>query len=214
MNEDSCKDSTLTRAQIDERDFLSCVSDVLSGADLSKLDLKTFPGEHRAHSALLENYEINIARTGVYVYKNKLLRALGVGDWKYQEGKFERYEIYVLENSHNMRAADIKRSDCIAAPRKKFNVIMERGTMATNLGYYEASKYELLSIDSEDLFYNQNAHLFMYAKKIYEKLDSEYLRRRFKIREFECPEIKTDSDRRVAHVRVLFALDRAVKKQK
>ena len=127
------KHNNLTSEQIRERDFLQDLSTALSEYDLSKLDLRTLPGEHHAHSALFDNYELNISRTPVYTYKNKFMQFLDVGAWKFVPDVFERYEICILENSQNVRERDILR---YAGDEhfKTHNIIMHRGTMATDRG--------------------------------------------------------------------------------
>ena len=50
----------LTTAQTREQNFLYDLSRALSECDLSKIDLKTLPGRHPAHSALFDNYELRL----------------------------------------------------------------------------------------------------------------------------------------------------------
>ena len=138
----------LTTAQTREQNFLYDLSRALSECDLSKIDLKTLPGRHPAHSALFDNYELNVTRTPVFVHKNNFMKVLGIGDWKFQDGVFERYEIYILENAKNMRARDVVRLSDDDSTRTH-NIIMRYGTMATDRGYFAPSKHQLTSNDEE-----------------------------------------------------------------
>ena len=194
----------LTTAQTREQNFLYDMSRALSECDLSKIDLKTLPGRHPAHSALFDNYELNVTRTSVFVHKNNFMKVLGIGDWKFQEGVFERYEIYILENAKNMRARDVVRLSDDDSTRTH-NVIMRYGTMATDRGYFAPSKHQLTSND-EEVFYNQNAHLFMPTKQIYNILDAEYNRRQAQIRDYILADIKSETDLHIAQERMLSAI--------
>ena len=167
------------------------------------------PGQHRAHSALFDIYELNITRTPVYTYKNKFSQLLDIGDWKFMSDVFERYEICILENSQNTRARDILRY----AGDERFkthNVIMYRGTMATDRGYYPPTKHDLTD-DNDNVFYNQNAHLFAPARKIYNILDGEYNIRQGQIRNYILSDIKTANDLQAARMRMLSAVKRKQK---
>ncbi|MBE6456786.1 MAG: hypothetical protein E7008_02485 [Alphaproteobacteria bacterium] len=194
----------LTTAQTREQNFLYDLSRALSECDLSKIDLKTLPGRHPAHSALFDNYELNVTRTSVFVHKNNFMKVLGIGDWKFQDGVFERYEIYILENAKNMRARDVVRLSDDDSTRTH-NVIMRYGTMATDRGYFAPSKHQLTSND-EEVFYNQNAHLFMPTKQIYNILDAEYNRRQAQIRDYILADIKSETDLHIAQERMLSAI--------
>ncbi|MBO5946703.1 MAG: hypothetical protein J6Q44_00990 [Alphaproteobacteria bacterium] len=203
------KPNGLTIRQIHERDFLQGLSNALSESDLSKLDLRTLPGQHPAHSVLFDNYELNILRTPVYTYKNRFMRFLDVGDWKFVPDVFERYEICILENSQNVRERDILR---YAGDEhfKTHNILMHRGTMATGRGYYPTSKYELVG-DNDNVFYNQNAHLFASARKIYNILDGEYNSRQGRICNYFLSDIKSETDLQVVRMRMLNAVKRKQK---
>ena len=179
----------LTTAQTREQNFLYDLSRALSECDLSKIDLKTLPGRHPAHSALFDNYELNITRTPVFVHKNGFMKFLGFGDWKFQDGVFERYEIYILENAKNMRAHDVVRL-LDGDSMRTHNIVMRYGTMATDRGYFVPSKRHLTSND-EEVFYNQNAHLFIPAKQIYNILNAEYNRRQAQIRDYILTDMKS-----------------------
>lgn len=194
----------LTTAQTREQNFLYDLSRALSECDLSKIDLKTLPGRHPAHSALFDNYELNVTRTSVFVHKNNFMKVLGLGDWKFQDGVFERYEIYILENAKNMRARDVVRLSDDDSTRTH-NIIMRYGTMATDRGYFAPSKHQLTSND-EEVFYNQNAHLFMPTKQIYNILDAEYNRRQAQIRDYILADIKSETDLQIAQERMLSAI--------
>ena len=194
----------LTTAQTREQNFLYDLSRALSECDLSKIDLKTLPGRHPAHSALFDNYELNVTRTSVFVHKNNFMKVLGIGDWKFQDGVFERYEIYILENAKNMRVHDVVRLSDDDSTRTH-NIIMRYGTMATDRGYFAPSKHQLTSND-EEVFYNQNAHLFMPTKQIYNILDAEYNRRQAQIRDYILADIKSETDLQIAQKRMLSAI--------
>lgn len=194
----------LTTAQTLDRNFLYELSNALSQCDLSNLDLKTLPGAHRAHSALFDNYELNITRTPVYVYKNGFARFMGFGEWKYQDGIFERYEIYILENAKNVRAHDILRY-MDARPLNTHNIIMQTGTMATDRGCFVPTKQELTNND-DDMFYKQNAHLFVPAKQIYNILDGEYNRRQAQVRDYILSDVKSPHGLTIARNRMLNAV--------
>ncbi len=194
----------LTTAQTREQNFLYDLSRALSECDLSKIDLKTLTGRHPAHSALFDNYELNVTRTSVFVHKNNFMKVLGLGDWKFQDGVFERYEIYILENAKNMRARDVVRLSDDDSTRTH-NIIMRYGTMATDRGYFAPSKHQLTSND-EEVFYNQNAHLFMPTKQIYNILDAEYNRRQAQIRDYILADIKSETDLQIAQERMLSAI--------
>ena len=191
----------LTQEQIHERDFLQGISHALLAQNMSALDLKTLPGQHRVHNVLFDNYEFNIMRTPVFVYKNKIAQLLGIGDWLYQGGIYERYEISVTENAQNKRVRDIVRYTT-DVPRKTHNVIMHRGTMATDRGFYMPSKHEFTDSDDE-IFYNQNAHLFMPARQIYNILDQEYYIRQKRTQEYILPDITDEQDLQIARMRML-----------
>ncbi len=195
-----------------EQAFLASIVNTLIGRDLSQLDLKTLPGNpHHAHSALFDNYEINITRTPVYVHRNKLAQLFGVGDWRFQEDVFERYEIFISENIKNIRAAEIVRY--AGAPQiKTHNVIMARGTMATDRGYYPCPRNYFNSPDADEgLYFAQNAHLFAPAKNLYNIFDTEYKRRQAKIHSYPLSEMKSPDDYNAILMRVLGAITPKVK---
>lgn len=194
----------LTTAQTLDRNFLYELSNALAARDLSTLDLKTKPGPHRAHSALFDNYELNITRTPVLVYPNGFARFLGFGDWKYQDSLYERYEIYILENAQNTRAHDILYS-LGSRPLHTHNIIMQTGTMATDRGCFVPRKQELTNND-DDVFYKQNAHLFVPAKQIYNILDGEYNRRQGQMKKYILSDVHRASDLLVARNRMLNAV--------
>ena len=195
---------TLTAEQRRDSDFLKKLCQMLSEADLSAVDFKTLPGFHHAHSILFDNYELNISRTPVFVHKNNFMRLLGLGEWKFRMGVYERYEIYILENACNMRANDISRHS-IDAPIENHNVIMRCGTMATQRGYFAASKKDMCK-DVENMFYNQNSHLFTSAKNIYDILDQEYRRRRKGVRVYAISNIGSEDDLQNVRNRMLDAV--------
>ena len=198
------KPVTLSAQQINDRDFLYEISRILYNSDLSKIDLKTIPGTHRAHSVLFDNYELNITRTPVFVHKNKFMHFFGLGNWKYQDGKYERYEICVMENVRNMRVHDIMRymgDDYHQTHR----FLIHYGTMASDQGYFAATKHELTDY-SEDLFYNQNAHLFLSARRIYNALDDEYNRRTGQNCDHKLPVLKTAQELQLARNSMLDCL--------
>ena len=201
--------TSLTPQQCNDRDFLYDLSNLLAGLDLSKIDLKTLPGEHHAHSALFDNYELNIARTPVMAFKNGFARFMGVGEWKYQDGVFERYEIYILQNAKNVRANDILRYAGMPLI-KTHNTIFQSGTMATDYGYFAPYKHQLTNND-EEMFYRQNAHLFASAKNIYNLLDGEYNRRQSQIRDYRLSDMNGPHDLTIARNRML---DEFKKRQK
>ena len=194
----------LTTAQTREQNFLYDLSRALSECDLSKIDLKTLPGRHPAPSALFDNYALNITRTPVFVHKNDFMKFLGFGDWKFQDGVFERYEIYILENAKNMRAHDVVRL-LDGDSMRTHNIVMRYGTMATDRGYFVPSKRHLTSND-EEVFYNQNAHLFIPAKQIYNILNAEYNRRQAQIRDYILTDMKSETDLQIAQKRMLSAI--------
>lgn len=198
------KQQILTTAQTLDSNFLYELSNALSTRDLSTLDLKTLPGTHHAHSALFDNYELNITRTPVFVYPNGFARFIGFGKWKYQDGIFERYEIYILENARNARACDILHY-ADARPLHTHNIIMQTGTMATDRGCFVPTKRGLTNNDDE-LFYKQNAHLFVPAKQIYNILDGEYNRRQAQLKNYILSDVSGVSDLLVARNNMLNAV--------
>ena len=116
-----------------------------------------------------------------------------------------------FENIKNIRSAEIIRY--AGAPQiKTHNVIMARGTMATGRGYYPCSHHDLNSGDTDEgLYYEQNAHLFAPAKKLYNIFDAEYERRQAKVHSYNLSEMKTTDDYNAILTRILGAIMPKVK---
>ncbi len=189
----SSKTGALTAQQISTADFLKKLVVLLRGKNLSKLDLRTCGDAHRCHSALVENYEINIARTPVYTYPTNWHRIFCWGKWMFEPGRYERYELNISENIHNKRQADY----CDEYPIDTLlgNTIIQAGTMASDDGYY-LTKHISLNRDSgnyEELYAKQNAYLFTAARELYNVLDTEYERRRRDYRLYKLPELKDEN---------------------
>ncbi len=201
--------ANLTSSQISDRDFLCDLSYLLSRCDLSGTDIQTHPGKHRAYNVLFDNYELYISRTGVYVYRNGFLRALGFGKWKFQDDVFERYEICISENRYDMRSFDIMRM--VSSKSEKISVpIIQCATMATDFGCFPYSYRDLEYCDTES-YSCANTHLFKPAKQIYNIIDTEHLRRNELILEHKLPEIKTPKDLDMARNRLLCSVKSRIK---
>lgn len=198
-------EQVLASEQISDQDFLAKIFGALFKKDLSNIDLETMTGPHRAHSVLFDNYELNIARTPVFVHKNKIMQFIGIGEWLYQDWKYERYEMYIFENSKNVRAKDIIRhadnhASCL------YNVIMQYGTMISDPKRFLSLKNNL-SGSGKDLFCEQNSHLFSLTKNIYDVLDGEYMRRQQKIQTHNISDIKTPADLYTSRMRMIDAIN-------
>lgn len=180
----------LSAQEIADADFLKNLVVLLRGKDLSRLDLKTDGDVHKYHSALVENYEINIERTPVYVYPTKWYRVFCWGKWMYVPGKYERYELNISENVHNKRQLDYYKEYLNGAPLG--NTIIQTGTMASDEGYYLTNNISLNrdSGNYEDLHIKQNSHLFSAARELYNILDMEYERRRQNYQSYALPDLK------------------------
>ena len=204
----SSKTGALTAQQISAADFLKNLVILLRGKNLSKLDLRTCGDAHKCHSALVENYEINIARTPVYTYPTKWYRVFCWGKWKFEPGKYERYELNISENIHNKRQVDYCDEYPDGTPLG--NVIIQAGTMASDAGYYLTRNISL-NYDSdnyEDLYVKQNAHLFAAARELYNVLDTEYERRRRNCRLYILPELKDENAQVAMRRRLMENLQR------
>ena len=177
--------------QLNDNVFLTDLFSRLSGADLSRLDLRTSGDFHHRHNLLIENYEIDIV--------------LCIGRWVFEPDIYERYEICVSENASNKRTED--------CPMPELNNnIMLAGTMATNLGIYPA-KQRFINQNSDCFEYlclMRNPQLFGPAQRLYRLFDKEYIRRRRDVRTYEVPELKTLEDRRLAQMRLLASLQRTL----
>lgn len=204
----SAKTGALTAQEISAADFLKNLVVLLRGKNLSKLDLKTSGETHKCHSALVENYEINIARTPVYTYPTKWHRVFCWGKWIFEPGKYERYELNVSENIHNKRQEDYRneyKNDASLG-----NIIMQAGTMASNDGYY-LTKNIALNYESgnyEELYTKQNAHLFAAARELYNVLDTEYERRRRNCGLYILPGLKEENAQVAMRRRLMENLQR------
>lgn len=191
--------------QLNDNVFLTDLFSRLSGADLSRLDLRTSGDFHHRHNLLIENYEIDIVRTPVWAYPEKWRRVLCIGRWVFEPDIYERYEICVSENASNKRTED--------CPMPELNNnIMLAGTMATNLGIYPA-KQRFINQNSDCFEYlclMRNPQLFGPAQRLYRLFDKEYIRRRRDVRTYEVPELKTLEDRRLAQMRLLASLQRTL----
>ena len=204
----SSKTQPLTAQQISTADFLKNLVVLLRGKNLSRLDLKTSGDTHKYHSALVENYEINISRTPVYTYPTKWHRIFCWGKWMFEPGKYERYELNISENIHNKRQADYCAEYPIDAPLG--NMIIQAGAMASDDGYY-LTKNIALNYESgnyEELYTKQNAHLFAAARELYNVLDAEYERRRRDYRLYILPELKDESAQVAMRRRLMENLQR------
>lgn len=204
----SAKTGALTAQEISAADFLKNLVILLRDKNLSKLDLKTSGDAHKSHSALVENYEINIARTPVYTYPTKWHRVFCWGKWMFEPGKYERYELNISENIHNKRQADYRdeyQNDTLLG-----NIIMQAGTMASNDGYYLTNKISLNrdTGNYEDLYAKQNAHLFAAARELYNVLDTEYERRRRNCRLYILPGSKDENAQVAMRRRLMENLQR------
>ncbi|MBE6457761.1 MAG: hypothetical protein E7011_03080 [Alphaproteobacteria bacterium] len=166
-------DTRLTPAQQSQQEFMTGLVNVLAHSDLSKMDLSALVNEHNAYSALIDNYEIMITRTPVYAYPTPIRRLLCCGNWVFEPGLYERYEVRIFENPKNMRL-----HQCVSMfgrANTHFNTVLEYGTMSTNRGYYLCNKYEWQNTtDPENMYNRQNQHLFVPSKQLYNILDSEY----------------------------------------
>lgn len=183
----------LTPAQQSQRDFMTSLVSILAHSDLSKLDLSTFVGEHNAYSALVDNYEINIGRTPVYSYPKSWKRILCWGRWSFEPGIHERYEVRIFENPKNMRLRKYVR--IFGRENVNFNTVMEYGTMATGDGYYLCSRYERdNAADVNNMFHDQNKHLFVPTKQLYNILDAEYNRRASTAKDYKLSDINFKDD--------------------
>lgn len=199
MTKDATKE--LIEYQSQERKLLSGLNNILIDSDLSKLDLRTFPGKHNIHDVLVDNYEIIVSRTPVYTYSNTFARIFCWGRWVFEPGLYERYQLRIFENPHNMRLYDI---GCYFGRRNiNYVPIIECGTMASDRGYYLCNRREVdEEVDYEKMFYKQNAHLFEPTKNLYNILDSEYKRRVFSLKKYPLPEIKDASDMKALQLRM------------
>lgn len=171
-----------------EQEFLNTLVALLQDSYLlSQIDLQTKLGEHRSHSALVENYEINIARTPVFVTRSGLGGLFGRGDWKFEPAKYERYELCISENKYNLRLQDFDNNYENFYQRKvmPYNIILFAGTMATAEGSFWPKRRAVSMDRYNDLYVNQNSHLFYNAYRLYEILDNEYLRRTQNIKEYD-----------------------------
>ena len=196
----------LTEKQRGEIEFLNSLLNIMKSSDLSKLDLKTTqePGSmHKEHSVLVENYEINILRTPVYVYPDGGKGIFSMGEWKFEPGKYERYRLDVTENHTNKRVDDCPGNTLLPGQ------ILLVATMATSLGRYKVSKLFLNRNTDiyEDLCCKQNAHLFAYARELYNVLDGENIRRRKDIVFYNVPESYTATSRANARNQLLKKLE-------
>ena len=203
-------ETTLTPQQIQDRDFLMALVALLKKSNLSRLDLKTTGGVHRTHSALVENYEINVRQTPVFGYPKKWNRILLWGEWLFEPGKYERYELSVFENLRNQRREDYQNE--YSLKESLGNDVLISGTMATDLGTYPTTQRFENRSDSNiyNLFSNQNEHLFVSARQLYELLDDEYNRRVQTHKKYQLPEIKDCDAQRAMQVRMLEKLKRSL----
>ncbi len=203
-------ETTLTPQQIQDRDFLIALVALLKKSNLSRLDLRTNGDVHHSHSALVENYEINVSRTPVYAYPKKWHRILFWGEWLFEPGKYERYELSVFENLRNQRREDYENK--YSLKENLGNDILMSGTMATDLGTYPTTQRLINRSDSNmyNLFSNQNAHLFVPARQLYELLDNEHNRRIQSHKKYQLPEIKDCDAQRAMQVRMLENLKRSL----
>ncbi len=200
--------SELTSWQISEADFLKNLVIFLRSKDLSKLDLISTEGVHRSHSLLVENYEINVRRTPVYAYPKKWNRIFCMGQWVFEPGKYERYELDISENVRNKRQIDYAR-DCYW-DKKLGNSIMQIGTMATcDTAYHPRKIYINRNPDIyEDMYVKQNAHLFYAARELYDILDRECIRRNRECKYYELPDLNNQADKVAARRRLMENLQR------
>lgn len=203
-------ETTLTPQQIQDRDFLMALVALLKKSNLSRLDLKTTGELHRTHSALVENYEINVRQTPVFGYPKKWNRILFIGKWMFEPGKYERYEISISENLHNQRQEDY--GQLYSTKEKLGNSVLVSGTMATDLATYPASQRFINHTDSDlsNLYSNQNAHLFDSARQLYQILDDEYCNRAHSHKKYILPEITDAQARKTMQVRLLENLKRSL----
>lgn len=183
----------LTPAQQSQRDFMTDLVNILAHSDLSKLDISTFVAEHNVYSALIENYEISIARTPVYVLPKLFRNIKSWGRWEFKPGTHERYEVRIFENSKDMRLRKCVR--IYGRENVKFNTVLEYGTMASCDGYYLCSRYERDNAsDVNNMFHDQNKHLFVPTKQLYNILDSEYNRRASTAKDYKLSDINFKDD--------------------
>ena len=203
-------ETTLTPQQIQARDFLMALVALLKKSNLSRLDLKTTGGLHRTHSALVENYEINVRQTPVFGYPKKWNRILLWGEWLFEPGKYERYDLSVFENLRNQRREDYQNE--YSLKESLGNDVLISGTMATDLGTYPASQRFINHSDSDlsNLYSDQNAHLFDGARQLYRLLDDEFCNRLHLRKKYILPEINDAQARQAMQVRLLENLKRSL----
>ena len=171
----------LTAEDFNDRDFLSSIGCTLKRYDLAGVDLETKKnGLITQHSVLLNNYQIDVARTPVWRPRTLLRRA----QWVLEEDEFERYEVRITENMRSVRvlvSPDVGHGFVIDSQDKKprvltthYAVAYHNAAMATDRGYYPTHPHDGRP---DDMAAYQKEHLFWSSKCLFNTLDKEAARR-------------------------------------
>lgn len=155
--------------QIVDLVFLTRLADALAGKRLSEPEFYTF--EHATpggcgYSLLVDNYQIQVIRTGVLHYPNWWARLRRHGEWEFRPGEFERYEIFITENLHPMHMA----SASIQPDVYEYNILFANATMATDRGKYLVDVFDARP---SYMLNDRNSHLFEPAKRLFTIFDGQ-----------------------------------------
>lgn len=172
----SKSNTVLNSTERSDAQFLTSLAAALSNYDLSGKNFRKF-GPH-LFSLMIDNYQIQVAQTGVFYYPTRFHKFLGNDKYAFEPGRYERYEVCVYENRYPMH-----RLDCddllLGTPvddgdawvwRGNSNTLFMNAAMATDIGRYRTSCFDGRP---QQMFSRQNAHLFSPAKHLYHILGDQ-----------------------------------------
>ena len=150
--------------------FLTRLASALSDKKLSAPTFYTFehctPGG-RGFSLLVDNYQIQVTRTGVMHYPNWWAKLRRHGEWEFVPNELERYEVFVTENIHPMHMA----SAAFPSDKYEFNIIFANATMATERGIYFTG---VPDARPDHMLKDRNSHLFEPAKQLFTIFEKQF----------------------------------------
>ncbi len=169
--------SALTSEQNKDREFLVRLADALSDKKFAGQNFANFGTlyDGNRYSIMVDNYQIEVARTGVWHYPNWRKKLMGTPVYRFEPGKFERYEVYVSENLYPMHleeSNELLHGAHEVEPgryRQNYNMLLMVAAMARGDTFFYAPVFDSRPAS---MFFQQNAHLFADAKRLYEIFDA------------------------------------------
>lgn len=153
--------------QSQELYFIDCLTDAIRNGTVDSV--KYF--DDRYLSLMVDNYQIDVAQTDVFYYKNWIHRALDIGEWRFVPGELERYSLTVFENKYPLRwqgHQDLYLNYEMGSDgiwRRRYNVAIMKAAMASDQGRYIG---QCIAREAPvEMFYHENKPFFEPLKKLW-----------------------------------------------